>query len=68
MPEHEIDMSVPDLPVGKVDVTFSVSADGEAFGRLTVSKGGIGWFPRGPSRERHLRWEEFARLIQERWE
>ena len=67
MAEHEIHVNVPDMPVGKVDVTFSVTADGEAFGRLTVSKGGIGWFPRGPSKERHLTWEEFHRLIQERW-
>jgi len=68
MPEHEIAMDVPNMPVGKVDVTFHVTADGEAFGRLTVSKGGVGWFPRGPSKERHMTWELFDRLIQERWE
>lgn len=68
MAEHEVRITVPAMEVGKTDAQFDVYADGEKFGRLTVSKGGVGWYPRGPSKERHLNWEQFDRLIQREWD
>ena len=34
-------------------------------GNLTISRGGLGWFPSGRSNERHFNWEQFARYVKE---
>lgn len=67
MAQHEISVHFPILPASSADFVFAVTADGEALGRLTVSRGGVGWYPAGPSKERHLRWEDFDALIRKEW-
>jgi hypothetical protein len=45
----------------KKDLSITIDSDGVVLGTLTISQGGIGWFPSGPSNERHLVWEAFDR-------
>jgi phage pi2 protein 07 len=63
--EHKVSItSVPEFEILHKDLEIEVRADDGVLGRLTISKGGIGWYPRGPSKERHFNWEQFDRLVQ----
>jgi hypothetical protein len=41
-----------------------VKAAGNLLGTLTVSRGGLGWYPSKGKQERLLDWEQFDRLIR----
>ena len=45
------------------DVIFDVYANAAKLGTLTVSRGGIGWFPFNSPVERRVTWERFDQLI-----
>jgi hypothetical protein len=66
MAEHTLEVvQVPVFEVLNTDLVISVKADEEQFGKLTVSRGGVGWYPRGGELERHFTWEQFARMVRE---
>jgi len=57
---------MPGLEIVHKDLVISVnSKTGGKVGDLTISRGGLGWFPSGPSNERHFTWEQFARYVKE---
>ena len=45
MAEHQVKAKFPPTVILNKDAVFEVMADEDKLGRLTVSKGGIGWFP-----------------------
>ena len=60
MPEHRVVVLSPPRELGPVDAAYEVFADGEKFGELRISRGGVDWWP---ARARHiepLTWEQFA--------
>jgi hypothetical protein len=66
MAEHEVTIrQMPEVELLNKDLQISIKADGAAFGTLTISKGGLGWVPSGPSGERHFNWEQFARYVKD---
>jgi hypothetical protein len=64
MPGHSVRILPPPLTIGKKDLTVVVGASGRRRGRLTVSRGGIGWFSFRDKQERHFTWEQFDRLVK----
>jgi hypothetical protein len=65
MAEHLVHITdMPQLEIVNKDLVIAVAAGGEHLGRLTISRGGVGWFAKNDKQERHLRWEDFDRLIQ----
>lgn len=66
MATHDIGLQIDqEIPIGNKDVEFPVDADGKAFGRLRISKGGIDWMDAGASKTHHaITWEQAAELIQ----
>ena len=66
MPRHDVDMSIPTSKVVlHADVVFAVRSDGEKFGELHVSQGGIDWFPANAQIPAKLSWEQFDRLMRD---
>lgn len=56
---------MPELEIAHKDLKISVrSASKGKLGSLTISRGGIGWVPSGPSNERRFTWEEFADFVK----
>jgi hypothetical protein len=53
------------LEVVNADLIIEVTADGEKFGQLQVSKGTIDWVPRGHKNPISLSWERFDQLMRE---
>ena len=68
MPVHEVNIDIQKLEVLNRDVVFEVRADEQLFGKLTVSRGGVGWYPANAPIERHLNWERFDRLLREHFD
>ena len=68
MAEHQVKVKFPPTVILNKDAVFEVMADEDKLGRLTVSKGAIGWFPPNAPVERHLTWEKFDQMIRQRFE
>jgi hypothetical protein len=66
MAQHEVKFTVPERPLGKADVEFSIKRDGEALGRLKVSNGTIVWVPKNKKYGFKLGWVKFDELMQQR--
>lgn len=65
MAEHTVRVEqVPEVEILHKDLVIAVESDGQALGRLTISRGGIGWFPKNAPMERALTWEQFDKLIR----
>ena len=62
---HEVTIRVPDRPIGRKDIVFSVKQDGGRFGRLKVSKGCIVWLPGSKSKGFRLSWAQLDRLARD---
>jgi hypothetical protein len=62
---YEATIRVPDRPVGKKDIVFTVRKDRNILGRLKVSKGAVVWLPGNKSKGFLLKWDQFARLAEE---
>ncbi len=60
MPEHRVIVRAPPRELGNSDVVYEVFADGEKFGELRISRGGVDWWPRDARRGELLTWEQFA--------
>lgn len=65
MAEHNVTVSLPWHELGKADARFEIYKDGEKFGRITISKGLIEWFPRGKKKGLGITWTAFDKLIKE---
>jgi hypothetical protein len=61
---HDVTFTVPDRPLGKNDVTFTVRESGEILGTLKVSKGALVWRPKSGKQSYKLRWNQFDSLAQ----
>ncbi len=65
MAQHEVKFTVPERPLGRADVEFSVKRDGEAIGRLKISNGSIVWVPKNKKYGFKLGWVRFDELMEE---
>ena len=62
MPRHEVEMSIPTTKmVMHADVVFEVRSDGEKFGELRISQGGIDWLPANARIPAKRTWEQLDR-------
>ncbi len=62
---HQVSFSVPNRPLGKSDVEFSVNKDGSRLGTLKVSNGSIVWFTAGTTYGHKMSWAKFDKLMNE---
>jgi hypothetical protein len=53
------------LEVVNADLVIEVTADGEKFGQLQVSRGSIDWVPGGHQIALSLSWERFDQLMKD---
>lgn len=70
MPRHQVTFTVPDRPLARADVVFTVWTDDEKFGELRISKGNLVWYPRNKVYGLALSWaklDELAREHERKW-
>jgi hypothetical protein len=62
----DVRFSIPARPVGKANIVFDVTKNGDKFGELLVSKGALVWKPLKKSAKLYkLDWSKFAKLAEE---
>jgi len=61
---HDVKFTVPERPLGKADVEFSIKRDAEVLGRLKVSNGTVVWVPKNKRYGVKLGWVKFDELMQ----
>ena len=66
MAQHEVDVKLPSLEMGKADAVFTVKQDHATLGALHISRGAVVWFPAGNSYGHKLTWASFAKLMVEK--
>lgn len=64
MAQHEVSFTVPERPVGNVDIEFTVQRNGAKLGTLKISKGGLEWVPKDHTYGYHVKWQDFDDLAQ----
>jgi hypothetical protein len=64
MAQHTVHIDLPQVEVLNRDMEVVVRADGEIFGRLTISRGGLGWYSASDQLERPITWEQFDRFVK----
>jgi hypothetical protein len=62
---HDVKFSIPERELGKADIEFKIKKDGKLFGKLTVSKGSIVWFPKDKTYGHKIGWKKFDDLMRE---
>jgi hypothetical protein len=70
MAQHRVTLRPPDLLVGNADFEFEIRRNGQKFGRLWVSKGGVVFMPKFKygkkfSRKR-IGWTELLEFAKQR--
>lgn len=63
MAGHNVSFTIPWRDLGTSDVEFEVKKDGEALGKLEVSKGSVVWFPKGAKKGHKMSWGKFSRTM-----
>ena len=66
MAKHIVKVRVPEHLISRSDVVFVVERDGQKYGELHISQGGLSWWPRGAHvNRRDKRWRSFVNWIEE---
>jgi hypothetical protein len=65
MTTHKVGFTIPERPLGNVDVEFTVKRDGQILGRLKLSKGNMVWVPKNAQYGLRLSWSDFDNLMRE---
>jgi len=65
---HKVTFSMPTRELGKSDVHFMVKKNGEAFGKLEVSKGAIVWYPKNTTFGHKISWSKLDKFaLDQNW-
>lgn len=65
MPEHKIYFDLPERELGKVDANFYIYQDGKKLGQITLSKGGMDYYPNKRKRPIKINWSQLDAMIKE---
>jgi hypothetical protein len=66
MARHDISLNiVHGITIVNTDIEVEVRADDELLGRIGISRGSIDWKPAHKKSAHRVRWEGFARLMEE---
>ncbi len=66
MAQHEVKFSLPKAEVLHTDLEFNIRRNGQAFGKLLISKGAVVWRRRGKYwRGKKFGWADFDKFMDE---
>ncbi len=65
MAKHNVYLDLPLREVNKVDAHFHIFRDDAKMGRITVSKGGIEYFPSNSKKPIRIGWIQFDKMVKD---
>ncbi|WP_418503719.1 hypothetical protein [Desulfovibrio sp.] len=60
-----VSMQTPMLPLGKMNVSFTVYEGEEKMGELHISKGAAAWFPANAKKGFRVSWTKLGKFMEE---
>lgn len=64
MAKHSISLELPSIELSKVDSVFYVKKDGKLFGKITISKGNMEWYPNKYKKPYKISWTMLDKIIR----
>ena len=64
MAQHDVEFTVPQRPLGKVDIEFFITKDGGQLGKIKISKGGIDYYPKNAKKTIRKTWTQLDAMFQ----
>jgi hypothetical protein len=61
---HDVSFTLPEQPLGKVNVNFLVKKNDTVLGRLQLSRGGVDWYPKNAKVPKKFSWAKFAAQLE----
>jgi hypothetical protein len=65
MPKHNVYLELPTREINKVDAHFYIYQDDSKLGRITISKGGIDYFPSNSKKPIKIGWTQFDKMVKD---
>ena len=65
MAKHNVYLELPSREITKVDANFEIYKDGLKLGRITISKGGLDYYPSNSKKAIKIGWTQFDKIIKE---
>lgn len=65
MAKHNIFVDMPRRELGKVDAIFEVFTNSKKSGTITISKGGLEWYPNAARKAYKVTWKQFDQAIRD---
>lgn len=66
MAKHNVFFNLPNLELGKSDANIFIVQDGEKLGQITISKGGLEYYPYKKKKPIKIRWTRFDEMMKEK--
>jgi hypothetical protein len=64
MAKHNVTLTLPERPLGKVDAEFAIKKYDVVLGTLKLSQGGAEWFGKHAKKGKKISWSTLAQLIE----
>ena len=67
MAKHTVSLELPSVELTKVDAVIQVKKDGKQFGKITISKGNLEWYPSKFKKPYKVSWTDLDKIIREHY-
>ena len=65
MAKHNVFLELPQREMGKVDANFFIYKDSSKLGQITISKGGMDYYPSNSKKPIKINWSQFDSMIKD---
>ena len=65
MAKHNVHLNLPTREIGKVDAHFYIYKDGSKLGQITISKGGVDYYPSNSKKPIKINWTQFDKILKD---
>lgn len=65
MAKHNVYFDLPERELGKVDANFYIYKDDAKLGQITISKGGLDYYPNKAKHPITISWTDFDKMVKD---
>ncbi|MGN7786734.1 hypothetical protein ACTJIJ_19530 [Niabella sp. 22666] len=65
MAKHNVYFDLPERELGKVDANFYIYKDDAKLGQITISKGGLDYYPNKAKQPITISWSNFDQMVKD---
>ena len=65
MPQHYLELSLPNVELGNSDAEFIIYQDHEKLGKIRISKGGLDYLPFKKKKPIKIHWTQFDQMVRD---